>query len=85
MEPVTEYMRMRNLDYGLYLNSKAHKFELGYAYSPLPSYPKSDEEHDMLHKTHEDLLRMPICLNFSYFQRLLKKFIRLVCVVFPFQ
>ena len=56
IEDVTAYMRLRNTEYGLYLNGSAHKFDLGYTYQPLPNYPRSIEEHEKIQAEHEALI-----------------------------
>ena len=52
LEKVTKYLRLRNSEFGLYLNQNAHKFELGYSYHQLSSYPASNEEHDNIEAEH---------------------------------
>lgn len=64
IENVTEYMRTRNEDFGLYLYSAAHKFDLGYTYTPLPSYPKSEEEIIEIMKKNEESMSMGFVKSF---------------------
>lgn len=64
VEPVTEYMRTRNNDYGLYLNGDAYKFDLGYVYTPLASQMKTDDENHEIEAQHLALLG--ILISYCY-------------------
>ena len=69
MENVTAYMRLRNEEYGVYLNEEATKFEVGYTYQPLPSYPRTSDEHDEIRIDHENSIGLILQLIFINFRR----------------
>ena len=58
LEEVTSYMRKKKEDFGVYAyhDEKKPPHPCGYVYTPLPSFPKSEDEHDIIRLRHENAL-----------------------------
>lgn len=70
LEEVTAYMRSKNEDFGIYAyhDEKSPPHPCGYSYSELPSFPRSEDEHDLIRLKHENLLGIILTILISYFR-----------------